>query len=187
MEVLDVIRNRRTVRKFRSDPLPEDVKNRIFEAAMWAPSHRNEQPWEFYVVGPETRRQLLDLFQNAVTMLMKKPETTEIAKKNMEKLKDDFGGAPIMAAVLARPADEHVPDFENSLAAATAVENMLLQAEAENVRSVWLTVGSTPPARNILQVPDNYKVIALLAMGYPDEEPPAPPREDYKDHLKELP
>ena len=53
MEMLEHIKARRTIRKFKPDPIPERILDEVFEAAMWAPSHANVQPWDFVVVGPE--------------------------------------------------------------------------------------------------------------------------------------
>ena len=56
MELFEAIRGRRSVHLYKPDPVPEDLVMRLLEAATWAPSHRNSQPWEFLLVGPETRQ-----------------------------------------------------------------------------------------------------------------------------------
>ena len=55
MELMQAIRERRSVRTFRSDPVTPELLNEILEAATWAPSHFNAQPWEFILVGNEAR------------------------------------------------------------------------------------------------------------------------------------
>jgi nitroreductase len=70
MEVLEAIKGRRTVRKFKPDLIAQDVQDEIFEAAMWAPSHGNTQPWEFVRVGPEARAKLLSMLQAKVVELL---------------------------------------------------------------------------------------------------------------------
>ncbi|MGI6551164.1 MAG: nitroreductase family protein [Syntrophomonadales bacterium] len=57
MDALELVKARRSIRKFKADPIPDQVVNEILEAASWAPSHRNSQPWEFAVIGPRTRSQ----------------------------------------------------------------------------------------------------------------------------------
>lgn len=66
MQVKEAIRNRRTVRTFRPDPITDQILNELLEAATWAPSHSNTQPWEFIVIGPNTREQLLQAYRKMV-------------------------------------------------------------------------------------------------------------------------
>jgi len=187
MEMLEHIKARRTVRKFKSHPIPPNVLDEIFEAAMWAPSHANVQPWEFAVVGPEARAKLLALLQAKAAELLADPNLPEPKRRALEALRQDFGGAPYMVAVLSRPGEEPLEKLENPLSAAGAVQNMCLAAWARGVGAVWLSVGAAPPARAILGVPEGASVVALLALGYPEEVPPAPPREDYRGRLRQVP
>ena len=187
MEMLEHIKARRTVRTFKPDPVPPEVLDEIYEAAMWAPSHANVQPWEFAVVGPQARGRLLALLQAKADELLKDPALPAPKRRNLEALRQDFGGAPYMVAVLSRPGAEPLEQLENPLAAAGAVQNMCLCAWAHGVGAVWLSLGSSPPAREILAVPDGAQVVALLALGYPQAVPPAPPREDHRARLRQVP
>jgi nitroreductase len=92
-----------------------------------------------------------------------------------------------MVAVLSRPPVEDIEKIENPLSAATAVQNMTLAAWDAGIGAVWLTLGAAPPARPLLGVEEGAMVVALLAMGYPAEVPPAPPREPYPSRLREVP
>lgn len=187
MEMLEHIKARRTIRKFKADPLPQDVLDQIYEAAMWAPSHGNAQPWDFAVIGPETRQKLLGLFKGKAKELLADPDIPPMKRKNIETLTDDFGGAPYMVAIVSRPGEDPLSKLENPLSAAVAAQNMSLAAWDKGVGSVWLSVGAAPPARPLFDVPEGASVVALLALGYPADVPPAPPREDYKARLRELP
>lgn len=187
METLEALRTRRTVRKFKPDPIPQDVLDTMFEAAMWAPSHANAQPWDFVVVGPQARGRLLFLLQAKAEELLADPDLPEPRRRALTILREDFGGAPFMVAVVSRPPTEDLEKLENPLSAATAVQNMSLAAWDAGVGSVWLSVGAAPPSRSILEVQEGASVVALLALGYPDEVPPAPPRDPYAVHLREVP
>lgn len=187
MEMLEHIKARRTVRKFTSKPISQEVLDEIFEAAMWAPSHGNAQPWEFLAVGKEARAKLLALFAAKADELLADPALPAPKRKGIEALKANFGGAPTLVAVLSRPGAEPLEKIENPLSAAAAAQNMCLAAWAHGVGSVWLSVGAAPPARPILAVPEGASVVALLAFGYPEIVPPAPPREDYRGRLRDVP
>jgi nitroreductase len=187
MKLLDQLKARRTVRRFKPDPIPQPVLDDIFEAAMWAPSHGNTQPWEFVVIGPSARGKLLKMFQAKADELLADPDLPPPRRGAVLALRDDFGGAPFMVAVLSRPATEDIEKIENPLSAATAVQNMTLAAWDAGVGAVWLTLGAAPPVRPLLEVPDGASVVALLAMGYPKEVPPAPPREPHASRLRLVP
>jgi len=186
MDVMEAIKGRRTIRKFKSDPIPQEVVDEIFEAAMWAPSHANAQPWEFVLVGPEARARLLVMLQAKVDEMLAAPDVPEPKRKGLLSLRADFGGAPLMVAVVSRAANEPLEKLENPESTSAAVQNMCLAAWARGVGSVWLSVGAAPPSRGILQVPEGAQVVALLALGYPGVTPPPPLREDYKARLREV-
>jgi nitroreductase len=187
MEMLDHLKGRRTVRKFKPDPIPRGTLDAILEAAMWAPSHGNAQPWELVVVGPQARGRLLALLRAKADELLADPELPAPKRRNLTILREDFGGAPFMVAVVSRPPVEDLEKLENPLSTAAAVQNMCLAAWDAGVGSVWLSVGAAPPARQILGIEAGASVVALLAMGYPDEVPPAPPRDPVAAHLREVP
>jgi nitroreductase len=187
MEMLDCLKTRRTVRRFKSDPIPQPVRDTIFEAAMWAPSHGNTQPWEFVVVGPQTRAKLLAMLRAKAEELLADPDLPPMKRANILALKEDFGGAPFMVAVVSRPPAEDLEKIENPLSAATAVQNLTLAAWDAGVGAVWLSLGAAPPVRPLLGVAEGGSVVALLAMGFPEEVPDAPPREPYTTRLREAP
>jgi len=187
MEVLECIKSRRTIRRFKSDPIPSAVLDAIFEAAMWAPSPANAQPWDFVVVGPQARGKILTLLQAKGAELLAAPDLPEPKRRAVEALMADFGGAPYMAAVVSRPGSDPMEQKEYPLSAAAAVQNLCLAAWGHSVGSIWLSVGSAPPVKPILGVEEGASVVALLALGYPEAVPPAVPREDYRTHVREVP
>ena len=185
MNILDHLKTRRTVRQFKPDAIPQDTLDAIYEAAMWAPSHANAQPWEFVVVGPKARAKLQAMFRAKAEELLADPDLPKPKRKNLTVLKEDFGGAPYMVAVVSRPPTDELEKVENPLSVAGAVQNMCLAAWDEGVGAVWLSLGVAPPVRGILEIGEGEAVVALLAMGYPAEVPPAPPRGAYTDRLRE--
>jgi nitroreductase len=187
MELLDHLKARRTVRSFRPDPVPQAVLDRVFEAAMWAPSHGNTQPWDLVVVGPEARAELLKLFQAKADELLADPALPASKRRNVTLLRENFGGAPHMVAVVSRPPIEDLERIENPLSAATAVQNLCLAAWDAGVGSVWLSLGAAPPVRQIPGIAEGASVVAPLTMGFPAEVPPAPPREAFTTHLRQVP
>lgn len=186
MHMLDHLKQRRTVRSFTAQPIPPDVRDAIFEAGMWAPSHGNAQPWDFVIIGPVARARLLGLLQAKADELLADPELPPPRRKGIMALREDFGGAPLLVAVVSRPGVEPLEKAENPLSTAAAVQNMCLAAWDAGVGAVWLSLGAAPPARAILGVPDGAVVVAVLAMGYPQEVPPPPPRAPVANHIRAI-
>ncbi len=186
MDMFDHLKQRRTVRSFTAQAIPSDIRDTIFEAGMWAPSHGNAQPWDFVIIGPEARARLLVLLQAKADELLAAPDLPPPRRKGLTSLREDFGGAPLLVAVVSRPGAEPLDKAENPLSAAAAVQNMSLAAWDAGIGSVWLSLGAAPPARAILGVPEGAVVVAIMAMGYPKEVPPPPPREPAADHLRQL-
>jgi len=187
MEILKHIKARRTIRRFKPDPIPQSTLDEIFEAAMWAPSPANAQPWDFFIVGAKAREKILSLFQTKAAELLADPDIPEPKRQAVEALRADFGGAPFMVAVVSRSGSEPMEQIEYPLSAAAAVQNLCLEAWAHGIGSIWLSVGAAPPVRPILGIEEGASVVALLALGYPQAVPPALPREDYRTHVKEIP
>ncbi len=187
MHILEHLKQRRTVRSFTPDAIPQGTLDMLFEAAMWAPSHGNAQPWEFIVVGPEARARLLAMFRAKADELLADPELPEPRRRAITALKEDFGGAPLLVAVVSRAPADDLEKLENPLSTAAAVQNLCLAAWDAGIGAVWLSFGAAPPVRGVLGIREGETVVALLAMGFPAEVPPAPPRDAVRDHLREAP
>jgi len=158
---MDLIRKRRSTRRFRDTPVEKEKLDLLLEAALRAPSSRGFNPWEFIVVAD---RAMLDRLSRA------KPHGASF-------LKD----APLGIVVLADPArcDVWVEDC------AIATIFIQLAAEALGLGSCWIQIrrrrhadGGAAGAvvRELLAIPGHLEVAAFVAVGYPDEAtPPHPP------------
>lgn len=143
MDILELIKSRRTIKIFKSDPINQDKLLLWLQTAAMAPNHRMTEPWEIYLVGPETRTKL--------------------------NHKTNFGDAPVVLAVLSKHGATAIETEENALATACFVQNFNLVAWAEGVGTFWSSMGGNPKNREILGVPDGYDVIGVFGVGYPDE------------------
>jgi nitroreductase len=158
METLQAIKTRRSIRKFLDKPVPVEVIRDLLEAAMFAPSAGNEQPWQFIVLD---ERSLLD----AVPRIC---PTASMCRHS-----------PVAILVCSDSSLEKYPGFWVQDCSA-AVENMLLAAHALGLGAVW--AGIYPLKERIgdfkalLSLPEEITPFALVALGYPDELPAAPQR-----------
>jgi nitroreductase len=161
MKLIDVITTRRTIKKFKSDVVNEELIFTMLQAATMAPNHRMTEPWEIYLIGNETREKL--------------------------NHKTNFGNAPFVMAILSRQGATEVETEENAMATACLIQNFNLAAWEEGVGTFWSSIGSSQRNREILGVPDGYDIIGVLAVGYPEVIPDPKPRTPIKNKLKRLP
>lgn len=163
LPVLDVIRNRSSIRTYKDEPLPKDALRSILEAARLAQSANNGQPWEFIVV------------------------TDSSMKKKLAQAADNqefVGGAAAVIVCLVNPkASFPVGPFEGFLIdLSIAIENMALTSWDLGIGSCWIGAFSEKKVKELLDVPENLRVMSLLTLGYPDEEPGA----KYRKSLNEI-
>ncbi|WP_150275369.1 nitroreductase family protein [Paenibacillus tepidiphilus] len=150
MSVTDLIRSRRNIKSFKPDDIAESELLYWLEAASYAPNHRMTEPWELKLVGPDTRARL--------------------------NHKTDFGHAPVVLAVLSKKGASAMERDENMMASACYVQNFLLAAHEAGVGAYWASLGALPQNREILGVSEEYDVIGVFGIGYPEEVPAAKPR-----------
>ena len=149
MEVLEIIKDRRSVRKYTQEPVSEEQVNQILEAGRWAPSRGNNQPWKFIVLTDARIRQ-------------------ELAKAIPNgKFLDE---APNGIAIVIDPRSSKHPEQEG----AAAIQNMLLTAHALGLGSCWISVYGTDSeqkAKQILLIPEEELLVSVVSIGYPAETP----------------
>jgi nitroreductase len=157
MEVFEAVKKRRSVRKFKEKDIPPEVLQKLLEAARLAPSATNRQPWKFIVVKEERRRK----------------ELAEAAHRQWF-----IAEAPVIIAGVAlepeRVMSNEVPAYPVDLA--IALEHIVLQAVEEGLGTCWICAFDQERVKEILRVPRNLKVVALLPVGYPGESPSPRPR-----------
>ncbi|MFJ5714733.1 nitroreductase family protein [Neobacillus sp. NPDC093127] len=161
MNMIDLIKSRRNIKNFKADKVDETLIKIWLDAATMAPNHRMTEPWEIYFIGPETRGKL--------------------------NHKTNFGNAPTVMAVLSRHGATKVETEENAAATACFIQNFNLAAWSEGVGTFWSSIGITEQKRALLTVPDNYDLLGVLAIGYPEMIPDPKPRTPIENKLNYLP
>jgi len=180
-ELLKVIQARRSIRAFKPDPVPREALLGIIEAARWAPSSANSQPWDIVVVqDPATKARIQESVRRCIARIRE--------LRDFPFLKTFTAGymleAPVQLAVCGDPRFQYVsmmhgvdPDVERWAmwgSVSMAVQNMLLAAHAAGLASVVFTNFFPAEVQAILGVPDPLKVVCILPVGYAaaDRAPP---------------
>jgi nitroreductase len=157
-DMYETIVARRTIRKFKPDPVPRELLERLIEAARLAPSAANLQPLEFVAVdaaGP--RAEIFPCLKWAAYI-------TPAGDPRP-------GEEPAAYVVMLANTKIREKMFEYDIGA--AMENMILAGLAEGVGSCWMLSIDRDKLRAILGVPEHYRIDSVLALGYPAEEPSA--------------
>lgn len=210
LTLAEAIEQRRSIRKFTSEPVPREQVVQMLEAARLAPSGSNRQPWRFVVVtDPAEKRRLRQLcldqtfIEEAAVVFVAcadlKAYSSEASRRRTQEF-IDFGvqmsGA--FAKALDRYSDPAVrklmdsapdPDPQTVVAPAMAntfiaVEHLVLMATALGLGSCWVgAITDQAAVKSLFDLPDNIIVLALVAVGHPESVPPPRPRVSLDDIL----
>jgi len=155
VEFMEVVRGRRSIRKYRPDPVPQAKLDHILEAARLAPSWANKQCWTFVVVTDPKVKHELGQAGNAWT-----------------------AEAPVIIAACADPKQSGVKEDQSYYLVdiGIAMEHLVLAAADEGLGTCWIGWFDEPRARKALGAAAHVRVVAFTPVGYPDEQPEARPR-----------
>ncbi|MFF2885603.1 nitroreductase [Paenibacillus sp. NPDC057967] len=176
--VLEAIRGRRSIGRLKQDAVEREVLEAILEAASWAPSHHNTQPWRFVVMTGEGRSTLGEGYARigaANAPELKGEELEERLRK--ERLK--AYRSPVVIAAICSPGDDPRAVREEELAAAqVAVQNLLLAAHAYGLGAIWRSGAPMfdPRMKEAFELREDEELVAFIYLGYPDMTPPEPKR-----------
>lgn len=182
--MLELLTTRRTIRRFRPDPVDPEIVERILSVAVYAPSAHNLQPWRFVILETATARQTL---AEALTGAMQRDMRLEGAPENeiqARVLRSTRRLLEAPVAVLlcrdrtARRADRLEEDLMGIQSVAAAGLQLLLAAHALGLGGNWICWPLYAPqeTRQALDLPESWQPEALFFLGYPAESPETPAR-----------
>lgn len=202
MDIVEAIRNRRTIRRFSTQPVDEGLIDEILEAGRRAPSASNTQPWRFVVVRDEKRKAALAEAAGGqksvstapvVIVVCGEPSAVkpaawmerwaEFREAGMEEELATTGVVEAMNVItparqkeVERLGKEHIVAVSLASNVAIAVSFMMLRAYELGLGSCWIGAFLTDEVRRIVRAPGFAEVMWLLAIGYPDITPVERPR-----------
>jgi len=193
--IIDAIKERRSIRKYSSRPVSTEILSEILEAARWAPSAHNAQPWRFIVlIDTSLKQELSEAMANAWTADMTEDGTPSETSENTSKASvERFTRAPVLIVAcltmedMIKYADESRQKSERDLAVQSlgaAIQNMLLVAHSKNLGACWFCapIFCKDTVRKVLKIPEDAEPQALIALGYPAEKPRAPYRKPLENY-----
>jgi len=159
--LLSLLKSRRSIRRYRPDPVPDEMIAQLLEAGRWAPSASNRQPWTFIVVRDEAIRQQIG--QHAAYYFVRWAHVAE---------------APMIIVLCGDTGKRLYRQFLHEDIGLAGAQ-IMLQAKVLGLGTCW--VGGVDAAGRqqiaaILKLPENLEVVGLLTVGFPAEDPPPPAR-----------
>lgn len=201
--VLKVIKERRSIRKYKPDPVPDELILKCLEAARWAPTGEDAQPWRFIIVKDKKTREklgeiagrgsgrrftvefytgkMLERFGEKIKTWPEEKKKRVFEKLTSGKVSAFLAEAPVNIVVCAY---KNVWDPREDCSA--AIQNMLLMAKALGLGTCWV-IGPVTDVRDelkvkeLLNIPEEYKIVSVVALGYPDEDPKPRPRKELEE------
>jgi nitroreductase len=152
-DLMELMKNRRTIRRFKPDPVAEEKVEMILEAGRWAPSFSNLQPWKFVVIKDPVLKKAVDT----------------AAKESV--LHWGIDEAPVVVLVCA---DRRVDPLHAIEAGAAVTQNMTLMAHSLGMGTGWIGIMGTEAEtaiQKILKFPETMRIISLIPIGIPRESP----------------
>ena len=165
MDVIEAIKTRRSIRSFKEEKIPDEILEKILEAATYAPSSGNLQNWEFILIKDQKAKERI----------------AEIA------LGQDFiAEADVILVVCSNDRKiwrygERGKNLYSIQNVAAAIQNILLAANSFGVGSCWIGAFDEDELSEFLELPKNVRVHAIIPLGYPAEKPTMPSRTNWRE------
>lgn len=182
MAARDVMLNRRSIRRYLSEPVPRSVVESLLQAAIWAPSAHNRQPWRFAVIETQAAKERL---ARAMGDRLRADLTADgapeaVIEKDVTRSYTRITSAPVAVVLCLSMVDmDTYPDERRSRneyvmavqSVAMAGQNFLLAAHEAGLGACWMCAPLFVPdgVRAALELPDDWQPQALLTLGYPAE------------------
>jgi nitroreductase len=148
LEVYDAILRRRSIRSFENRAVPDESLRRLLEAARWAPTGGNRQPWEFVAV------------RNAKKI------------RGIKMFSEGLSGYPTLIIAVCTPDRSPITLLDIGMAA----ENIMLECQDLGLGSCAIASFNAEPVKRLLEIPEDQNLVLLLSIGYPEGEPKIRPK-----------
>jgi nitroreductase len=158
MSLLDAIMTRRSIRKYKPETVPQQTLERILEAARYAPSADNEQPWHFIIVDDAKIKDRL-------------------SKRRWSGFIADSAFTVVGCAYIGNAHSRKWSTIDTTI----ALQNMVIAASSLGIGSCWVGDFQEAEVKKMLEVPKDWKIVSLISFGYPNETPNATPRKPLRE------
>ena len=184
--IWDIFYNRRSVRKFKSDVIPEADIRKVIDAARMAPTSGNQQPWKFLVI--RDKKLINDMMEGCVkqSLVRYQNNSSETQGQYEERVRNTLSSgyfsAPVFIVILTDNNSKY-PDY-NHWDGPLAAGYLMLAARALGYGTVFIT-DAIPESvtKEVLQIPDTYTRVCITPLGIPFEWPATPPKRELNEMI----
>ena len=184
-DLLEIIKNRRNTKQFSEKEVDNADIKVIIESAVWAPNHRNTEPWRFVIISKFSK--VKEKIANELIKLQESKSNTPLSEEQKSNLVNPINSAPCYIYVFSIPGENPEITEENYGAVCCAIQNMQLAATSMGLGIGWST-GKMAKIKNlhsILNVDQEFKIVGVLTLGYPQDNSEKS-REDFNKITKWL-
>ena len=166
MDVYEAISQRRSIRRYKPDPVGQEQLTRVLEAARLAPSWKNQQCWRYVVITEETGK-----------------IGVAAACADTNPGKNALKTAPVVVVLCANPQASGIMGdrLYYMVDCGITMEHLVLAAKAEGLATCWIGAFDEETAKTAVGAPADWRVVAMTPLGYPDHSPSPTPRRDVSD------
>lgn len=190
MDVLEAVRHRRTIHTFEPSDIAESVLHQALETALWAPNHKLTYPWKFVVVGPETRRALIELNKTLDRKKAEQPISPEEQAAQDRKIQGKMGNVASLVVFCCAKSDDSFQQREDYATVCCGIQNFMLALTAQGFGSKWGTgkLSRHPDTYDMLGINTaTHDIVGFVWVGQPAQSHLPPKRPHLSDVLLTLP
>jgi nitroreductase len=173
MDAITAIANRTSVRRFHSQPVPRALVEQLLDCAVRAPNHKLTEPWRFAVLTGGARDRFAEIRARHRLKRFSDPSSAE-AQAAAEKVRRESLGVPVFIVVMSALNPDDITREEDYAATMMAITNLMIAAESLELGTYLRTGGvmRDPDLIALAGVPESFRVVGVISLGYPAEQEP---------------
>jgi nitroreductase len=173
MDAITAIEQRTSVRRYRPDPVARDLVEHLLECAVRAPNHKLTQPWRFAVITGAAKDQYARIRARHRLTRFADAASPEAASAG-EKVRREALETPLHIVAMTAVSSDEITREEDYAATMMAVANLMIAAESLGLGTYLKTGGvmQDPAMAELVGMPENFRVVGLISLGYPAEQEP---------------
>lgn len=171
MDAITAINQRTSVRRFRAEPVPREIVDRLLDCAVRAPNHKLTQPWRFAVLTGGARDRFAEIRARHRLKRYDDPAAPE-AQAAADKVRRETQETPVFVVAMAAVNPDEITREEDYAATMMALANLMIAAQSLAL-GTYLKSGGVmrdPALMEMAAVPENFRVVGIVSLGYPAGE-----------------
>jgi nitroreductase len=173
MDAITAIKQRTSTRRYLSEPIARDIVEHLLECAVRAPNHKLTQPWRFAVITGTAKERYAEIRARHRLKRFAKPGSPEAATA-AEKVRREALDTPLHIVAMTAVSPDEITREEDYAATMMAIANLMIAAESLGLGTYLKTGGVMQDAEltDLAGMPENFRVVGLISLGYPAEQEP---------------